>query len=125
MFINQLVNKLVTKKNRILCASESNKLSVSEVNVSLNLLGATIKMWDTLSLCFRLIASIVFDLSCSQYLNIFIYFCVGLNIDIGCWEGSITPNVLVNNIVVLLDFVSDFISDSFVDISLKKVNLLI
>ena len=67
-------------------------------------------MWATFCLCFKVIALIVFDISCSQNVNIFLFIRVGFNRNPARRDRTITQKtyVLGHNFVVLLVFVSDF-----------------
>ena len=62
------------------------------------------------SLCWRFIALIVFDLSCSQTLDKFYFFYVSLDRNLTRWDRSTTTKTYdhyEHNIVIILHFVSD------------------
>ena len=68
------IQKELTKKYRFLRPFELNGCSLNAVDQSRNLLDTTSKMWANFSLCLRFIASIVFDLLCSQHLDKLYFF---------------------------------------------------
>ena len=62
------------EKCRFLSPFELNRRSVGTVHQSQKLLGTTSKISANFSLCLRFIASIVFDLLCSQHLDKLYFF---------------------------------------------------